>query len=143
MRGEPVGVFFRCPPVFDNFHDLSILYFDMLKAPKKKIVSLPWPELDRVELSAAWIEGTDPIRFAVERRHDGVLRGRWEFQYIEKNEWECTRAGAEYLRDERARPPKPNPRETDDSRIPSDIALKAREFLTAETKLKPRTSIAQ
>jgi hypothetical protein len=43
-----------------------------------------------------------------------------------------------YLREEPVFPHEPDPRESDPTRIPDDIALKAREFLTAELKLKPR-----
>ena len=48
---------------------------------KKKVVSMRWPESDRIELSATWLEGSEPLRFCVQRKHDGVLRGHWEFEY--------------------------------------------------------------
>ena len=114
----------------------------MAKTAEKKVVSLPWPELDKIDLAAFWIDKTEPVRFAVERRHDGIRRGRWEFLYSKRNEWECTRGGPQYLREERVFQPKPDPRETDESRIPNDIELKAREFLAAELELKPRKARA-
>lgn len=98
---------------------------------------MDWEELDKVELSAFWIEGTAPERFAVERKHSGILRGHWEFEHVAKNEWRCTRAGAHYLR-EQVVPQNPDTRETDESRIPDDIVLKAKEFLLGELKLTPK-----
>jgi hypothetical protein len=110
----------------------------MPRSAKKKIVSLTWPEVDKITLVAGWIEKTDPLRFFVNRLHEGILRGRWEFVYANRNEWECTCEGPMYLREEPVFPHEPDPRESDPTRIPDDIALKAREFLTAELKLKPR-----
>ena len=113
-------------------------YTRYMLGTQKKIVSLPWPEIDKIQLKAYWIEGTEPIRFAVDRMHDGIRRGRWEFQRAERNEWQCTRAELMYLREEPVFPRKPDPRQTDDSVIPEDICLKARDFLAAEMRLLTR-----
>jgi hypothetical protein len=96
---------------------------------------MAWPELDKIELTAGWIAGTE--RFAVQREHKGIRRGRWEFEHIGKNEWQCTRGGSHYLR-EQGPTRELNPRDTDESRIPNDIQLKAKEFLSEEVKLKPK-----
>lgn len=111
----------------------------MPKRAKKNVTSMPWPELDKIELTAHWLKGTKPLRFAVQRKLNGIVRGHWEFEYKEKNEWDCTRAGPQYLREpSRTRTPEPDPRETDVSRIPNDIELKAKEFLSGGIKLNPR-----
>jgi hypothetical protein len=108
----------------------------MARAATKKVTSLPWPEIDKIELSAGWIRNGQ--QFFVQRKHDGIIRGHWEFEHAEKNQWKCIRAGAHYLRD-RLTPAHPDPRDVDDSRVPADIELKAKEFLAAEVKIAPRT----
>lgn len=106
----------------------------MPKEPKKKLTSMPWPELDKIQLTAKWIGETK--RFAVQREHNGILRGHWEFEHTGRNEWQCTRGGSHYLREQRATRD-PGSRGTDESCIPDDIQLKAKQFLLEEVKLKP------
>jgi hypothetical protein len=100
----------------------------------KKITSLRWPELDKIELTAAWV---DADRFRVKRRHGDVDRGAWEFERKGRNDWECVQGGPLYLRG-RWRTPNPDPRKTDESRIPHDVQLKAKQFLSDETKVRPK-----
>ena len=117
----------------------------MQKTKETGVVSMPWPEIDKIELRAAWISGMEPIRFAVERFHANIKRGRWEFEHAQMNEWRCTREGAVYLRDERLRSVgrKPDPRETDSSRIPEDVCRKAIEFLSEQLRLLPNAQAAE
>jgi hypothetical protein len=106
--------------------------------PQKKIWSPDLTELDKIELIAFWIKGTEPTRFAVERLHGGNLRSYWEFEYIGENRWECTRGTPIYLREQPITAADSNARRSDTSRIPADIKLKAREFLAQTLKIKPK-----
>jgi hypothetical protein len=99
-----------------------------------EITSMVWPEIDNLELTAHWIDKSNPMRFAVQRVHKGIRRGYWEFEYAGKMGWGCVRAGACYLR-EPSRFSQSRLREVDDYRIPNDVQLKAKEFLTSELTL--------
>ncbi len=101
---------------------------------REKITSLPWPELDKIELTAEWF---DDDRFRVHRRHKGVIRGEWWFMRTRENEWQLIAGRAGYKRD-RYFIPNPDPRKTNESRIPHDVELKAKQFLADETRLKPK-----
>jgi hypothetical protein len=103
----------------------------------KKVWSSDFKQLDRIKLTAGWLKGADPLRFAIRRHHLGTLRANWEFEYIGNNQWECVRGGAVNLRE----PPVTadfKTRMSDTSRIPDDIQLKAREFLARTLKIKPQ-----
>ena len=95
-------------------------------------------QLDRIELAAHWLKGTEPIRFAVKRLHQDVIRSYWEFEYTGKNQWECSRGVPVYLREEPVTAGDSSARISDTSRIPADIQLKAQEFLAQTLRIKPK-----
>jgi hypothetical protein len=104
---------------------------------QKKVWSPDLKQLDRIKLTAAWLKGTDPLRFTIRRFHRGTGRSYWEFEYIGNNQWECVRGGPWNLREQPVTADYKT-RMSDTSRIPDDIQLKAREFLAQTLKIKPK-----
>ena len=100
---------------------------------KRRPQSLRWPEVDRITLSADWI---DDNTFAVQREHRGTLRGSWKFRHTGKNVWQCFdpeyhwKKGTWSFSEKKRTIP-------DQSLIPQDVERKAREFISQTAKVEP------